>query len=29
MSSVFGFDTFSKDLDRYEKNVEQIENKLH
>ena len=29
MSSIFGFDMFSKDLDRYEKNVEQIENKLH
>lgn len=29
MSSVFGFDMFSKDLDRYEKNAEQIEDKLH
>lgn len=29
MSSIFGFDMFSKDIERYERNAEHIENKLH
>lgn len=29
MSSIFGFDLFSKDIKRYEKNAEHIEERLH